>query len=163
MDAEELARTLVAALPKGVPGLFNPWADVCGDDLGSNGPEAKQRRLQQHLDCDAEFILCGEAAGWQGMIRVPWKGLGLATPKPGDVWGFNLTRIDQSVPYDLETSEYTSWVVTGSDEKLDRWGHLVFADAKAKPDDKAVAQAQAAIEATHRKRSQAITENTQDR
>ena len=67
MDAEELARTLVAALPKGVPGLFNPWADVCGDDLGSNGPEAKQRRLQQHLDCDAEFILCGEAAGWQGM------------------------------------------------------------------------------------------------
>ncbi len=67
MDAEELARTLVSALPKGVPGLFNPWADVCGEDLGSNGPDAKQRRLQQHLDCDAEFILCGEAAGWQGM------------------------------------------------------------------------------------------------
>ena len=67
MDAEELARTLVAPLPKGAPGLFNPWADVCGDDLRSNGPDAKQRRLQQHLDCDAEFILCGEAAGWQGM------------------------------------------------------------------------------------------------
>lgn len=67
MEAEELARTLVSALPKGVPGLFNPWADVCGEDLGSNGPDAKQRRLQQHLDCDAEFILCGEAAGWQGM------------------------------------------------------------------------------------------------
>jgi uracil-DNA glycosylase len=50
-----------------VPGLFNPWADVCGEDLGSNGPDAKQRRLQQHLDCDVEFILCGEAAGWQGM------------------------------------------------------------------------------------------------
>lgn len=31
MDAEELTRTLVSALPKGVPGLFNPWADVCGD------------------------------------------------------------------------------------------------------------------------------------
>ena len=67
MDAEELARTLVSALPTGVPGLFNPWADVCGEDLGSNGPDAKQRRLQQHLDCDVEFILCGEAAGWQGM------------------------------------------------------------------------------------------------
>jgi hypothetical protein len=66
MDAEELAGRW-SALPTGVPGLFNPWADVCGDDLGSNGPDAKKRRLQQHLDCDAEFILCGEAAGWQGM------------------------------------------------------------------------------------------------
>lgn len=72
MDAEELARTLIAALPKGAPGLFNPWADVCGDDLGPNGPDAKLRRLHQHLDCDAEFILCGEAAGWQGMRTRAW-------------------------------------------------------------------------------------------
>jgi hypothetical protein len=73
------------------PGLFNPWADVCADDLGSNGPDAKLRRLQQHLDCDAEFILCGEAAGWQGMRHT---GLAFTSerhvvdgtvPRPG--WG----------------------------------------------------------------------------
>ncbi|OPZ27143.1 MAG: Internalin-A precursor [Lentisphaerae bacterium ADurb.BinA184] len=158
------------------------WKDDCVvlwlDPMHTHNPEDRCVMVQLSAsgavhdwrDRDPKFDVEGlktevkrTAAGWQGMIRVPWKGLGLATPKPGDVWGFNLTRIDQSVPYDLETSEYTSWVVTGSDEKLDRWGHLVFADAKAKPDDKAVAQAQAAIEATHRKRSQAITENTQDR
>jgi hypothetical protein len=67
MNTKRLVEALVGKLPKGAPGLFNPWADVCADDLGSNGPDAKRARLEQHLDCDAEFILCGEAAGWQGM------------------------------------------------------------------------------------------------
>lgn len=87
MEAEELARTLVSALPKGVPGLFNPWADVCGEDLGSNGPAAKQRRLQQHLDCDADSSSAakrraGRACGTRGWPS-PASGTCWTAPCPG--------------------------------------------------------------------------------
>ncbi len=67
MDAVELALQLVDTLPQGRSGLFNPWADICADDLPTNGPVAKKARLARHLECDARFILCGEAPGWQGM------------------------------------------------------------------------------------------------
>ncbi|MDD2929368.1 MAG: uracil-DNA glycosylase [Sideroxydans sp.] len=61
-----LARKLVATLPSGQPGLFNPWADHCPHDAEGNGPAAKLERLAAHLDCDPEFILAGEAPGYQG-------------------------------------------------------------------------------------------------
>ncbi len=61
-----LARRLVATLPVGKPGLFNPWADQCPHDAEGNGPAAKLERLAAHLDCDPEFILAGEAPGYQG-------------------------------------------------------------------------------------------------
>jgi len=61
-----LARKLVATLPRNAASLFNPWAEVCPDDLESNGPEAKLERLGAHLDCEPRFILCGEAVGYQG-------------------------------------------------------------------------------------------------
>jgi hypothetical protein len=46
--------------------LFNPWVDRCPEDLKDNGPEVKLGRLSAHLDCRPAFILCGEAAGYQG-------------------------------------------------------------------------------------------------
>lgn len=61
-----LARRLVATLPSGKPGLFNPWADHCPHDAAGNGPAAKLERLALHLDCEPEFILAGEAPGYQG-------------------------------------------------------------------------------------------------
>jgi len=61
-----LARSLVATLPSGRPGLFNPWADHCPHDAAGNGPQAKLERLALHLDCEPEFILAGEAPGYQG-------------------------------------------------------------------------------------------------
>lgn len=61
-----LAHQLVATLPSGRPGLFNPWADHCPHDTEGNGPEAKLERLASHLDCEPEFILTGEAPGYQG-------------------------------------------------------------------------------------------------
>jgi uracil-DNA glycosylase len=61
-----LARRLVATLPAGKPGLFNPWADHCPHDAEGNGPAAKLERLAAHLDCEPEFILAGEAPGYQG-------------------------------------------------------------------------------------------------
>lgn len=61
-----LAHNLVETLPYGVAGLFNPWRDHCPHDAEGNGPEAKLRRLSMHLDCEPEFILAGEAPGYQG-------------------------------------------------------------------------------------------------
>ncbi len=61
-----LAKRLVDTLPFGVPGLFNPWKDICGDDLPINGPQAKLQRLAEHLACEPRFIVCGEAPGHLG-------------------------------------------------------------------------------------------------
>jgi len=61
-----LARKLIETLPRAVAGLFNPWHDHCPHDAAGNGPQGKLERLAQHLDCDAKFILVGEAPGYQG-------------------------------------------------------------------------------------------------
>lgn len=66
LNANLLARRLVETLPSGVTGLFNPWRDLCPDDEEWNGPEAKLERLAAHLNCNPEFILCGEAPGYLG-------------------------------------------------------------------------------------------------
>ncbi|HEX5339182.1 MAG TPA: uracil-DNA glycosylase [Gallionella sp.] len=61
-----LAHSLVETLPSGANGLFNPWRDHCPHDAAGNGPAEKLNRLALHLDCDPEFILAGEAPGYQG-------------------------------------------------------------------------------------------------
>jgi uracil-DNA glycosylase len=61
-----LAERLVATLPAGLPGLFNPWRDRCHHETAANGPDQRLERLSHHLDCRAEFILVGEAPGYQG-------------------------------------------------------------------------------------------------
>jgi hypothetical protein len=61
-----LAKRLVKTLPSGVAGLFNPWQDRCPHDAAGNGPVEKLNRLALHLDCNPEFILAGEAPGYQG-------------------------------------------------------------------------------------------------
>lgn len=60
------ARSLVESLPSGVAGLFNPWQDCCPHDAAGNGPAEKLNRLALHLDCNPQFILAGEAPGYQG-------------------------------------------------------------------------------------------------
>jgi uracil-DNA glycosylase len=66
MSNNKLAKLLTDTLPSGLPTLFNPWRDHCTDDEPCNGPDAKLARLAAHLDSDPEFILCGEAPGYQG-------------------------------------------------------------------------------------------------
>lgn len=61
-----LARCLVETLPSDAAGLFNPWRSPCPHDASGNGPAEKLDRLALHLDCDPEFILAGEAPGYQG-------------------------------------------------------------------------------------------------
>jgi uracil-DNA glycosylase len=66
MPNNKLAKLLTDTLPSGLPTLFNPWHDHCSDDEAGNGPDEKLARLAAHLDCDPEFILCGEAPGYLG-------------------------------------------------------------------------------------------------
>jgi len=61
-----LAHSLTETLPSGVDGLFNPWRDGCPHDAAGNGPAEKLNRLALHLNCNPEFILTGEAPGYQG-------------------------------------------------------------------------------------------------
>lgn len=61
-----LAKSLVETLPSGMSGLFNPWRDSCPHDAEGNGPAEKLERLALHLGCDPQFILVGEAPGYQG-------------------------------------------------------------------------------------------------
>jgi uracil-DNA glycosylase len=66
MSNNKLAKLLTDTLPSGLPTLFNPWHDHCTHDEPCNGPDAKLARLAAHLDCDPEFVLCGEAPGYLG-------------------------------------------------------------------------------------------------
>lgn len=55
--------------------VFNPWRD--NDPLDADtvekstlwpwmGPQGRRARLRNHLDCQADFVLIGEAPGYQG-------------------------------------------------------------------------------------------------
>jgi hypothetical protein len=46
--------------------VFNPWAALDPLDRAAGSAAARRRRLEQHLDCAAKFLLIGEAAGYQG-------------------------------------------------------------------------------------------------
>lgn len=61
-----LAERLILTLPPSRIGLYNPWRDVCRFDAPGNGPRERIARLDQHLQCDAELVLVGEAPGYQG-------------------------------------------------------------------------------------------------
>jgi hypothetical protein len=64
--SQSLAESLIKTLPYGIKNLFNPYRDQCPHDTGNSGPEEKLNRLASHLNCDPEFITCGEAIGYAG-------------------------------------------------------------------------------------------------
>lgn len=61
-----LVDKLIAALPAGQPGLFNPYRDECEFDSTSNTHISRRDRLASHLDCTPRLICIGEAPGYQG-------------------------------------------------------------------------------------------------
>jgi hypothetical protein len=64
-----LAHRLIETLPQGHACLFNPWFDPCPGDTELNSSAARIARLAAHLDCEPEFLVCGEASGYIGMRR----------------------------------------------------------------------------------------------
>lgn len=89
------------------------------------------------------------ADGWTARLRIPWQGLGVSAPAPGDVWGVNFTRMDQPGKLDHDRMQMSSWVKIpmGSDPTtLGRWGHLIFAPAG---DEAAVEKGRKALQSRH--------------
>ena len=85
-----LARQLIETLPSGLPNLFNPWKDSCQYDAYINAPAQKLERLVQHLDCCPQFILVGEAPGYQGC-----RYSGIAFTSERLLLGGSIPRIDR--------------------------------------------------------------------
>lgn len=88
--------------------------------------------------------------GWCVTLKLPWKGLGVEPPRAGEVWGLNLSRMDQPGP------EPSSWVrlPDGDLTNLDQWGHLVFARGTLEP-------SMAAIRTVHEARTRQIEAKAQ--
>ena len=86
------------------------------------------------------------AGGWTATLRLSWQGLGVHAPAGGEVWGFNLTRMDQPGAYDFENMEMSSLAVlpAGDLSALDAWGHLLFTRV---PEDEVTGRQ--AMEKTH--------------
>lgn len=102
--------------------------------------------------------------GWSAKLRIPFAGLGVAAPKEGAAWGFNLSRMDQPGKYDYAKMQTSSLAtIPGGDfGQMHRWGHLAFGTAgdvaqsashvarKKAVDEKLAADA-AAAEAGHKR------------
>lgn len=98
--------------------------------------------------------------GWRARIRLPWKGLGADCPRPGEVWGLNLSRMNQPGGAGGEHSVWLS-IPGGDPAESKRWGHVVFAAPDAAPDDKAFTVANGDIEKQHMalRRAEVIEDN----
>ncbi len=48
------------------PNVFNPWSSDDPLDSLPGGAAARRQRLTDHFDCEARFLLIGEAPGYQG-------------------------------------------------------------------------------------------------
>jgi hypothetical protein len=67
---------------------------------------------------------------WIGEMHIPFAGLGVAPPQPGDVWRANFYRIDRPAP--PNHPEFSAWSPTGETPANfhvpSRFGSLVFGD-----------------------------------
>ena len=61
-----------------------------------------------------------EEGGWLVEILVPFESLGVSPPKPGEVWGINLTR-------SLRGTKVTQLFCThGSNHRPEMFGQMLF-------------------------------------
>jgi len=101
--------------------------------ISANGFCHDARKGEEDYDVkDITIKTARSKTGWTAQVSLPFKGLGLKAPRPGDVWGINFSRIDQPGRLDLELMESSSWVSIGYVGDLFNtgalWGHLVFAE-----------------------------------
>ena len=61
-----LARALVATLPASTATLFNSHRSQCDRAAEGDQPSDRIARLASHIECQAKYILCGEAPSHRG-------------------------------------------------------------------------------------------------
>ncbi len=69
--------------------------------------------------------------GWTAQLTIPFKGLGVETPKNNTIFGLNLSRMDQPGKYEYSKMQTSSLAtIPGGDlGAMHRWGHLAFGKA----------------------------------
>jgi hypothetical protein len=91
---------------------------ICDQDFAKEGLRAGDTSW----DMDWSATASKAADGWNVLMTIPFKSLGVTTPKPGTMWGVNLTR--RSVP----AFERSTWATCRpAIQDLPAWGHFVFA------------------------------------
>jgi len=77
---------------------------------------------------DARVNRSNERGWWQGEFYIPFVGLGVESPRPGDAWRINFFRIDR--PGAPASVEFSAWSPTGESppnfQVPSRFGRLVF-------------------------------------
>lgn len=68
LQASPALQAFLETLSRAVPsGIFNPWRDRdASTDLQRDAAAHRSRRLQAHLAGEIDYVLVGEAAGYQG-------------------------------------------------------------------------------------------------
>ncbi len=105
--------------------------------VSAGGVVHDNRNKDQEVDIEGlEAEVTRTDTGWRARVKVPWKGLDVPCPKPGDVWCINLTRMDHPGKYDYNTMEHSSWMpIPGGDElDMKSWAHIIVAGATVTPE-----------------------------
>lgn len=121
----------------------NAWKDDCVelllDPCHSHGLPVLVRvsaagALWDSRGADTSYTITGLASrvvrtstGWRATLELPWKGLGVAEPQDGEVWGLNIRRINQTGSFAFKTMQDCSWMpqTTDPQDALGS-GHLAF-------------------------------------
>jgi hypothetical protein len=92
----------------------------CAGDIGQFDQRAKTARDWPNLRHAAQVF----PGGWSVEIALPWVGIGVPPPRPGEVWGVNFVRYRQPPP----TQEILTWAPITGDSLLvpDKFGEIVF-------------------------------------
>ena len=101
------------------------------------GPTRENMKVDTSWDCleiqsgvhRSEESPDTKGKGWTAEIAIPFSGLEIPVPKPGDKWRGNFYRIDYATP-----PEFSAWSPTlktpANYHVPERFGHLVFVDKK---------------------------------
>jgi hypothetical protein len=102
--------------------VVNPAGTVLDELAGPEGKDAG-RNLE-----GLEVFSGLEAGAWTVSLRIPFKAPGIAPPRPGSCWAFNVTRSNSASPSD----GFSTWSPLGSDSfHQPAWfGHLVFGEGE---------------------------------
>jgi len=92
---------------------------------GAAGKIAESRNLDYTWKVPWQGVGRLTPTGWSAEVMIPFKSLGVGTPKPGDVWGFNPMRKNPKLK---GKGRYVVWAEIGDRVNTADYGRLLFVD-----------------------------------